>query len=96
MKKNKISKETKRIAKQGIKADVIIELNKIVTKFGPSKKAKGIITKTANKLAKILSKEIKPLVIEETQSSVLDIHVEKKPSATKTRTVNKPIKEKQS
>jgi FAD synthase len=61
----KVSKEAKKIAKQEIKATVIIELNKIVTKFSHSKKADGVITKAASKLAKIFSKEIKPIVIEE-------------------------------
>lgn len=63
MKKNKqkaLVKESKKVAKQEIKNNIVEDLKKIVARFGQtSKKMDKVIEKEATQLAKKLSKEFK-------------------------------------
>ncbi|GEM_PF-4410768 len=84
MKKNKqkaLVKESKKVAKQEIKNNIVEDLKKIVGKFGQtSKKMDKVIEKEATLLAKKLSKEFKIVA-----KAVADQKIEEiKPTAEKT------------
>lgn len=84
MKKNKqkaLVKESKKVAKQEIKNNIVEDLKKIVGRFGQtSKKMDKVIEKEATQLAKKLAKEFKAIPTNTTTKKIEAI----KPTAEKT------------
>ncbi|WP_152969678.1 hypothetical protein [Pedobacter sp. Hv1] len=83
MKKNKqkaLVKESKKVAKQEIKNNIVEDLKKLVGRFGQtSKKMDKVIEKEATQLAKKLSKEFKVVATAITDKKIEEI----KPTAVK-------------